>query len=115
MIAAIVTRGGLCLGLNDVIRALVMVLLWYRYGVKEILGIRFGHKGLLSDSENKPVKLTPPGVEDINKMGGSVLGSSRGNQSYIIRSAPASSSDSVFCFQLASNAAHAAMAQVEQL
>ncbi|MBN1500840.1 MAG: ATP-dependent 6-phosphofructokinase [Spirochaetes bacterium] len=78
--AAIVTCGGLCPGLNDVIRGLVMVL-WYMYGVKEILGIRYGYQGLTFSSEDKPVKLSPEVVEDINTQGGTILGSSRGDQS----------------------------------
>ena len=41
----IVTCGGLCPGLNDVIRAIVMVS-WYRYGVRNILGFRYGYQGL---------------------------------------------------------------------
>ena len=45
---AIVTCGGLCPGLNDVLRALVMCL-WYRYGVRSISGIRYGYRGLLPE------------------------------------------------------------------
>ena len=44
--AAIVTCGGLCPGLNDVIRSIVMCL-WYRYGVRRISGIRYGYRGFL--------------------------------------------------------------------
>ena len=77
--AAIVTCGGLCPGLNDVIRALTMVL-WYRYGVRKILGLRFGYQGLVPEYNHKPIDLTPRLVEDIHKDGGTVLGSSRGNQ-----------------------------------
>ncbi len=78
--AAIVTCGGLCPGLNDVIRGLVMVL-WYMYGVREIYGIRYGYQGLTFASEDKPLMLSPEIVEDINSQGGTILGSSRGNQS----------------------------------
>jgi 6-phosphofructokinase 1 len=75
--AAIVTCGGLCPGLNNVIRSLVLQL-HYHYGVKDILGIRFGYGGLDPDSGCEPIALTPELVEDIHKDGGTVLGSSRG-------------------------------------
>lgn len=77
--AGIVTCGGLCPGLNDVIRALTMVL-WYRYGVRDIAGFRYGYEGLVSSFNHAPVVLTPEKVEDIHKDGGTILGSSRGNQ-----------------------------------
>ena len=77
--AAIVTCGGLCPGLNDVIRATTMVL-WYRYGVREILGIRYGYEGLVASIGHAPIALTPEVVEDIHKDGGTILGSSRGPQ-----------------------------------
>src|SRR5450830_515762 len=44
--AAIVTCGGLCPGINDVIRSLVMEL-YHRYGVRNIMGIRYGFQGLI--------------------------------------------------------------------
>jgi 6-phosphofructokinase 1 len=75
--AGIVTCGGLCPGLNDVIRAVVRTL-WYRYGVKRITGVRMGYKGFLPEY-NLPVKeLNPTIVDHIHNMGGSILGSSRG-------------------------------------
>jgi 6-phosphofructokinase 1 len=77
--AAIVTCGGLCPGLNDVIRALTMVL-WYRYGVREILGLRYGYEGLVPGLAQEPLPLTPEGVADIHRNGGTILGSSRGHQ-----------------------------------
>jgi len=77
--AALVTCGGLCPGLNDVIRAVVMVL-WYRYGVKQILGLRYGYEGLVASLNHDPLVLTPEVVEDIHKDGGTVLGTSRGPQ-----------------------------------
>jgi len=77
--AALVTCGGLCPGLNDVIRAIVMVL-WYRYGIKEILGLRYGYEGLISSFRHEPLALTPELVEDIHKDGGTILGTSRGPQ-----------------------------------
>jgi 6-phosphofructokinase 1 len=77
--AAIVTCGGLCPGLNDVIRALTMVL-WYRYGVREILGLRYGYEGLVQSIGHAPLALTPDVVADIHRNGGTILGSSRGPQ-----------------------------------
>jgi 6-phosphofructokinase 1 len=77
--AAIVTCGGLCPGLNDVIRALTMVL-WYRYGVREILGLRYGFEGVVESFGHAPMALEPEKVEDIHKNGGTILGSSRGPQ-----------------------------------
>ena len=78
--AAIVTCGGLCPGLNDVVRGLTLVL-WYEYGVRNILGIRYGYKGLTFSSEDHPMELNPQAVDDINNDGGTILGSSRGDQS----------------------------------
>lgn len=75
--AGICTCGGLCPGLNDVIRAVVRCL-WHRYGVKRIRGFRFGFKGFFSDSGYDTVDLTPEVVDDIQKIGGSFLGTSRG-------------------------------------
>ncbi len=75
--AGVVTCGGLCPGLNDVIRSLVMTL-WYQYGVKNILGIPFGYCGFLPQYGYEPVKLTPTLVSYIHQHGGTVLGSSRG-------------------------------------
>ena len=75
--AGIVTCGGICPGLNDVIRSLVMTL-WYPYGVKKIFGIRYGYRGLLPESVLPPVELTPDKVTDIHLKGGTILGASRG-------------------------------------
>jgi 6-phosphofructokinase 1 len=77
--AALVTCGGLCPGLNDVIRAIVMVL-WYRYGVREIFGLRYGFEGLITSCNHEPLVLTPEVVEDIHNDGGTILGTSRGPQ-----------------------------------
>lgn len=76
---AIVTCGGLCPGLNNVIRSLVMEL-HYRYNVKRILGIKYGYEGFISEYNHEVVELTPEDVDDIHLFGGSILGSSRGNQ-----------------------------------
>ncbi len=75
--AAIVTCGGLCPGLNDVIRSIVMES-HYHYGVTSIMGIRYGYNGLKEGSPYAPVELTPDKVKDIHKIGGTILGSSRG-------------------------------------
>jgi 6-phosphofructokinase 1 len=77
--AAIVTCGGLCPGLNDVIRAVVMQL-YYRYHVRNILGIRYGFQGFIAKYGHEVIELTPDYVEDIHTIGGSILSSSRGNQ-----------------------------------
>jgi len=75
--AAIVTCGGLCPGLNDVIRSVVRCL-WYRYGVRRISGIQFGYRGLLPEYGYDIKPLDPDIVDDIHKLGGTILGSSRG-------------------------------------
>jgi len=77
--AALVTCGGLCPGLNDVVRAVTMVL-WYRYGIRDILGLRYGYEGLVSARGHEPMVLTPDVVADIHQDGGTVLGTSRGEQ-----------------------------------
>lgn len=74
--AAILTSGGLCPGLNDVIRALVLGL-HHHYGVKRILGIPNGYAGLMPPRSNGIAPLTPERVERIHQEGGSVLGSAR--------------------------------------
>ena len=75
--AGIVTCGGLCQGLNDVIRAIVRCL-WYHYGVRRISGIRYGYKGFLPEYQFDTKTLTPEMVDDIHKIGGTILGSARG-------------------------------------
>jgi 6-phosphofructokinase 1 len=75
--AGIVTCGGLCPGVNDVIHAIVMTL-WYRYGVRRISGIRFGYHGFLPESKSPVMELFPEKVAEIHRLGGTVLGSSRG-------------------------------------
>ncbi len=76
--AAIVTCGGLCPGLNNVLRSMVLEL-HHKYGVPDVVGFRYGFEGL-SPAGVAPVALTPAVVEDIHKHGGSVLGLSRGKQ-----------------------------------
>ena len=75
--AGIVTCGGLCPGLNNVIRSLVLEL-HHGYGVREILGFVDGYQGLDPWRGSEPIPLTPEFVEDIHKEGGSVLNTSRG-------------------------------------
>jgi 6-phosphofructokinase 1 len=75
----IVTCGGLCPGLNDVIRAIVLSL-HHHYGVRMIYGFPYGYEGLTPKFRHQPIMLTPQVVSQINEMGGTMLGSSRGNQ-----------------------------------
>lgn len=75
----IVTCGGLCPGLNDVVRALVLSL-HYHYGVKKVHGFRYGFEGLNPAYYHTPIDLSPELVEPIHQHGGSLLGSSRGPQ-----------------------------------
>ncbi len=75
----IVTCGGLCPGLNSVIRAIVLNL-HYSYGVKTVYGFPYGYEGLTHRYGHKPVELTPVVVDRIHEQGGTILGSSRGNQ-----------------------------------
>jgi 6-phosphofructokinase 1 len=75
--AGIVTCGGLCPGLNVVIRAIVMSL-WYHYGVRRISGFKFGYRGLMPQYRLPAIELNPDLVADIHNDGGTMLGSSRG-------------------------------------
>jgi len=82
--AAIVTCGGLCPGLNTVIREIVMSL-HFNYEVKEIYGIKWGYKGFYEGvaesnyTEYKHwIRLQPQDVKKIHQQGGTMLGSSRG-------------------------------------
>jgi 6-phosphofructokinase 1 len=77
--AGIVTCGGLCPGMNNVIRELVRRL-WFRYGVRRILGFRYGFLGMTAASPDKPLPLDPDVIHDIHRQGGTMLGSSRGPQ-----------------------------------
>jgi len=75
--AAIVTCGGICPGLNNVIRALFFEL-HHAYGVAEVLGFRGGYQGLDPARGPEPVMLTPEFVDQIHHHGGTILGTSRG-------------------------------------
>lgn len=81
--AAVVTCGGLCPGLNNVIRS-VYSELTHNYGVRRVLGIRSGYRGLNPAVGPPPVEMTQAYVEHIHKLGGTVLGSSRGPQNVSI-------------------------------
>lgn len=76
--AAIVTCGGLCPGLNNVIRSAYRQLC--NYGVTEVWGIRYGYRGLNPASGLEPIRLNDDLVDDIHRDGGTMLGSSRGGQ-----------------------------------
>jgi 6-phosphofructokinase 1 len=77
--AAILTAGGLCPGLNHVIKGLVEILA-NEYGVRTIYGIRYGYRGLAAHHAWAPVMLDPDIVDTIHERGGTILGSSRGEQ-----------------------------------
>ena len=77
--AGVVTCGGLCPGFNDVIRALAMEL-YYRYSVKKVYGFCNGYQGFIAKYGRDVLDLTPEFVSHINEQGGTVLGTSRGQQ-----------------------------------
>jgi len=76
---ALVTCGGLCPGLNDIIRSIVLEL-HYAYGVSNIFGIRYGLQGFIAAYGHDLINLTCEFVVNIHDRGGTVLGSSRGPQ-----------------------------------
>jgi len=76
---ALVTCGGLCPGLNDIIRSIVLEL-YHLYGVRNIYGIRHGLEGFIPKYGHSVMDLSPTSVSTILDMGGSILGSSRGPQ-----------------------------------
>src|SRR5262252_865344 len=73
--AAIATCGGLCPGINNVVRAIVLEL-HHHYRVPSVLGFPFGYEGLDPASHLDPIPLGPDQVRTIHKSGGSVLGTS---------------------------------------
>jgi 6-phosphofructokinase 1 len=77
--AAIVTCGGLCPGINNVVRTLFFELT-RNYGIREVLGIRFGFEGLNPQQGQPPVLLDAKMVAGIHRLGGTILGTSRGPQ-----------------------------------
>ncbi|KAB1440851.1 ATP-dependent 6-phosphofructokinase [Pseudodesulfovibrio senegalensis] len=76
---AIVTCGGLCPGINDVIRSVVMEA-FHNYNVASIVGVQFGLRGFIPEYHHDFVDLNPSTVADIHQFGGTMLGSSRGHQ-----------------------------------
>lgn len=77
--AAIVTCGGLCPGLNSVIKGIVETLI-QEYKVNEVYGVPYGYEGLAASKGHKPQILDADCVDMIHMDGGSILGSSRGAQ-----------------------------------
>lgn len=77
--AAILTAGGLCPGLNDVIKGLTCTLKLH-YKIPMVYGIRYGYRGLIPDFNLVPMVLTAENVDDLHEYGGTILGSSRGRQ-----------------------------------
>ncbi|MDB5307572.1 MAG: diphosphate--fructose-6-phosphate 1-phosphotransferase [Gemmataceae bacterium] len=77
--AGIVTCGGLCPGFNDVIRGLVMEL-HFLYGVRRIYGFCNGYQGFIPKYKRPVLELTPQSVSQIAEHGGTILGTSRGQQ-----------------------------------
>ncbi len=75
----IVTCGGICPGLNDVIRAIVLSL-YHHYDVATVYGFRYGFEGLAAAYGHRPLELTPETVAKIHQAGGTILGTSRGPQ-----------------------------------
>ncbi len=76
---AIVTCGGLCPGINDVIRAIVMDA-HHNYNVASVIGIRYGLQGFIPKYGHDIIELTPKNVSNFHVFGGTELGSSRGPQ-----------------------------------
>ncbi len=76
---AILTTGGLCPGLNNVVRSMVLVL-HHRYGVRDIFGVRYGYEGLNPSIGLPMIRLGPDEVREVHRFGGSFLGVSRGQQ-----------------------------------
>jgi len=77
----IVTCGGICPGLNYVIRAIVMSLSCH-CGVQRIYGFRYGYAGLVERLGHEPLSLTPDSVARVHELGGSILGTSQGPRNH---------------------------------
>jgi 6-phosphofructokinase 1 len=75
----VVTCGGLCPGLNDIIKGIVGQC-HYRYGVTKVFGFRYGYEGLIQRYGHVPMLMRPESVSQIHNFGGTMLGSSRGPQ-----------------------------------
>ncbi len=76
---AIVTCGGLCPGLNNVIRGLVLELTSH-YRINRIVGFQNGYQGFIARYRRSVIDLTPERVGSIDSDGGTILGTSRGEQ-----------------------------------
>ncbi len=76
---AVVTAGGLCPGINDVIRSIVLEC-FHNYGVAAVMGIRYGLEGFIPKYGHEIMELNPEAVSRIHQFGGTILGSSRGPQ-----------------------------------
>jgi 6-phosphofructokinase 1 len=79
VVVGVVTCGGLCPGLNNVIRAVTFCAL-EGYGVKKVLGFQYGYEGLVAKYFHPPIELTGENTDDIHDNGGTILKSSRGPQ-----------------------------------
>jgi len=79
----VVTCGGLSPGVNNVIRSMVLEMT-FQYGVRDILGFRFGFRGMNPARGYEPVPLTYELVRTIHNEGGSVLGTSRGAEDVVV-------------------------------
>jgi len=77
VVAGVVTCGGLCPGVNDVIRSILLTLK-FAYGTERLLGFRFGYSGLSREPSDPPLELSMERVRRIHDDGGTILGSSRG-------------------------------------
>lgn len=75
----IVTCGGLCPGLNDIIRGIV-IQCYQQYGITRVYGFRYGYEGLVQRYGHTPIILKPESVAQAHNFGGTILGSSRGQQ-----------------------------------
>ena len=96
--AAFVTCGGLSPGLNNVIRSMFFEL-HYKYQVAQVLGFRYGYRGINPNYNIEPVKLTTEYVRTIHNEGGSVLGCSRGAEDtgMLVDTLDAMNIDILFC------------------
>ncbi len=81
--AAILTAGGLCPGLNDVIKFLTSTLRG-QYKVPIVYGIRYGYRGLNPANKLAPILLTEENTDNIHEQGGTILGSSRGLEDTVV-------------------------------
>ncbi|MCD8139674.1 MAG: ATP-dependent 6-phosphofructokinase [Planctomycetaceae bacterium] len=78
--AGVVACGGLCPGINNVVRGITLCL-YHQYGVRKIYGFQYGYEGFIPKYKHDTIALTPDYVDSIHEKGGSVLASSRGEQS----------------------------------